>query len=37
MMLAADLDAMEIRLKLTIAVRMLSFMEKNSRMAHLVV
>ena len=35
--LNADLDAMEVRLKLTIAVRMLSFMEKNSRMAHLVV
>ena len=35
--LGADLDAMEVRLKLTIAVRMLSFMEKNSRMAHLVV
>ncbi len=35
--LNADLDAMEVRLKLTIAIRMLSFTEKNSRMAHLVV
>ncbi len=35
--LNVDLDAMEVRLRLTIAVRMLSFMEKNSKMANLVV
>jgi sugar diacid utilization regulator len=35
--LNVDLDSMETRLKLTIATRLLSFMEKNVRMAHLVV
>ncbi len=35
--LNVDLDAMEVRLRLTIAVRMLSFMERNSKMANLVV
>ena len=35
--LCVDLDSMETRLKLTIAARMLSFMEKDARMAHLVV
>jgi len=34
--LNVDLNCMETRLKLTIATRLLSFMEKNVRMAHLV-
>ena len=35
--LNVDLDSMETRLKLTIASRLLSFMEKDLRMVHLVV
>ncbi len=35
--LGADLDSMEVRLRLTIATRMLSFFEKKVRMVHLVV